>query len=177
MKIKELTVSLNKKVAENYVSKGVSVSVTVDIEEGDDRDKEYLALSSWCAAKISGTLKAHGALPSQTEPALRNTPQPTPKQTTAPQPSGDLTFPVESITVDIKGGKRYAKAKGGNFKMYGVNVWDEVAAMPPLEWNLQEMDGAEFPMEPGVVAIYIEKAITTKDGVEKMVPDKVTGWA
>ena len=175
MKLKELTVSLSKKVSENYDSKGVSVSVTVDLEEGDDRDAEYLALASWCAAKIGGTLKAHGALPSQTEPVLRNTPQPTPQQTTTPT-SGDLSFPVDTLSVEVKGGKRYVKAKGGPFVMYGVNVWPEVLVLPPLEWDAETLDGADYPAPAGLTAIYIEKAIT-KDGVEKMVPDKVTGWA
>ena len=72
MKLKELTVMLTKKVSENYDSKGVSVGLAVTLEEGDDKDKEYAALVSWCAEKIAGTLKAHGALPSQ--PVLPNTP-------------------------------------------------------------------------------------------------------
>ena len=68
------------------------------------------------------------------------------------------------------------KAKGGNFKMYGVNVWPEVLAMPPLEWDAETLDGADYPAPTGLTAIYIEKAIE-KDGEQKMVPDKVTGWA
>ena len=174
MKPKELTVMLTKKVSENYDSKGVSVGLTVTLEEGDDKDMEYAALVSWCAEKIAGTLKAHGALPSQ----LANTPKaPTaPKAATLPQPSGDKTFVVETLSVEVKGGKRYVKAKGGNFKMYGVNVWPEVLALPPLEWNADDLDGADYPAPTGLTAIYIEKAIE-KDGEQKMVPDKVTGWA
>jgi len=181
MKIKELTVMLSKKVSENYDSKGVSVSVTVDLEEGDDRDAEYLALASWCAAKINGTLKAHGALPSQTEPVLRDAPvakKPPvaqPAQQPTPQ-SGDLTFPVETLSVEVKGGKRYVKAKGGNFKVYGVNVWPEVLALPPLEWDLETLDGADYNAPAGLTAIYVEKEIVGKQGEPKWVPDKVTGW-
>ena len=178
MEIKELTVSLSKKVSENYDSKGVSVSVTVDLEEGDDRDAEYLALASWCAAKINGTLKAHGALPSQTEPVLRDAPKKAPPRTTQKEVGNDdLTFVVETLSVDIKGGKRYMKAKGGHFSKYGVNVWEEVAAMPPLEWDLETLDGADYNAPAGLTAIYVEKEIVGKQGEPKWVPDKVTGWA
>ena len=180
MKIKELTVSLSKKVSENYDSKGVSVSVTVDLEEGDDKDKEYLALASWCAAKISGTLKAHGAVSSQ--PTTPVPPEASVAQRTQPTPqtSGDLSFPVETLSVEVKGGKRYVKAKGGPFVMYGVNVWPEILKLPPLEWSeeyVEGLDGADYDAIKGLTAIYIEKAITTKDGAEKMVPDKIVGWA
>ena len=170
MKLKELTVMLTKKVSENYDSKGVTVGQTITLEEGDDKDIEYAALVSWCGEKIAGTLKAHGALPSQ--PVLANTP----KAPTTPQPSGDKTFVVETLSVEVKGGKRYTKAKGGIFTRYGVNVWPEVLAMPPLEWNADDLDGADYPAPTGLTAIYIEKAIE-KDGEQKMVPDKVTGWA
>ena len=175
MKLKELTVTLNKKVSdENYGSKGVSVGLTVSLEEGDDQNIEYAAAVSWCAEKIAGTLKAHGAIPSPTAP-------PKPVLATQPQQSGLLdstakTFVVETLSVEIKGGKRYVKAKGGNFKMYGVNVWPEVLALPPLEWNADELDGSDLPAPAGLTAIYTEKAIE-KDGEQKMVPDKVTGWA
>ncbi len=181
MKIKELTVMLSKKVSdENYGSKGVTVGLTVDLEEGDDKDMEYAALSSWCAAKIGGTLKAHGALESQ--PVLRDAPvakkPPVAQDVQQPQQSGLLdstakTFAVETLSVEVKGGKRYVKAKGGNFKMYGVNVWPEVLEMPPLEWIADELDGADYPAPTGLTAIYIEK---TLDG-GKVVPDKIVGWA
>ena len=190
MEIKELTVSLSKKVSKDYDSKGVSVSVTVDLKEGDDKDAEYAALASWCAAKIGGTLKAHGALPSETAPEGpwlkdmdKKAPQPGRVAQIAPaQPDdgvvkGPLTFAVETLSVEVKGGKRYTKAKGGHFVMYGVNVWPEVLALPPLEWDAETLDGADYDAPKGLTAIYTEKAITTKDGVEKMVPDKVTGWA
>ena len=174
MKLKELTVMLTKKVSENYDSKGVSVGLTVTLEEGDDKDMEYAALVSWCAEKIAGTLKAHGALPSPASP---------PKKATPPQPqqsglleSTSKTFVVETLSVEVKGGKRYTKAKGGIFTRYGVNVWPEVLALPPLEWNADDLDGADYPAPTGLTAIYIEKAIE-KDGEQKMVPDKVTGWA
>ena len=183
-KLKEITVSISRKLSDdNYGSFGVQAAITLEVDEGEDKDELYAASASWLSAKVAGTHKSHGTLPSQFDPdaSLEHTPKPA-KPTPVPagavaQPTdgvvaGELTFPVESITVDIKGGKRYAKAKGGRFTMYGVNVWDEVLLLPPLEWKLQEMDGAEFPMEPGVVAIYVEK---TLDG-GKVVPDKVVGW-
>jgi len=115
-------------------------------------------------------------LPTQpTAPVAKKPPVAQSAQQT-PQPAGDLTFVVETLSVDIKGGKRYMKAKGGHFSKYGVNVWEEVAAMPPLEWDLETLDGADYNAPAGLTAIYIEKAITTKDGVEKMVPDKVVAW-
>jgi len=64
------------------------------------------------------------------------------------------------------------KAKGGHFKMYGVNVWEEVAAMPPLEWDLATLDGADYAAPEGLTAIYVEKTLDSG----KVVPDKVTGW-
>jgi len=175
MKIKELTVMLSKKVSdENYGSKGVTVGLTVDLEEGDDKDMEYAALSSWCAAKIGGTLKAHGAISSQ--PVLRDAPvaKTAPVAQDAQQQQSDSTaktFVVETLSVEVKSGKRYVKAKGGNFKMYGVNVWPELLEMPPLQWIADELDGADYPAPTGLTAIYVEK---TLDG-GKVVPDKVTG--
>ena len=179
MKLKELTVMLSKKVSdENYGSKGVSVGLTVSLEEGDDPNVEYASAASFCAEKIAGTLKAHGAIPSQ--PDAPKAPV-APVAKTAPvaqdaQQSDTKTFVVETLSVEVKGGKRYTKAKGGNFKMYGVNVWPEVLALPPLEWDAEQLDGADYPAPTGLTAIYTEKAIE-KDGEQKMVPDKVTGWA
>ena len=55
-------------------------------------------------------------------------------------------------------------------------VFAHTSDVRPLEWNADELDGADYPAPAGLTAIYIEKAITTKDGVEKMVPDKVIAW-
>jgi len=171
-KVKEIRIAMSRKISDdNYGSFGVQGEIFLVLEEGEDKDEMWAYGTSWLSSKLAGTHKAHGTVSSQPK-------EKKPVLPAQPQQSGLLdsttkTFPVESITVDIKGGKRYAKAKGGSFKMYGVNVWDEVAAMPPLEWNLQEMDGAEFTMEPGVVAIYVEKTLDSG----KVVPDKVTGWA
>lgn len=89
--------------------------------------------------------------------------------------STSKTFPVETISVNVYNGKKYAKAKGGNFAQYGVNVWPEVLGQPPLELDLDELDHAEYPVQAGVTAIYVEKP--HKDDPNKMVPDKVIGWA
>ena len=172
--LKELNVTMSRKEwSDDAGSLGVTVGIVLEVGD-EDKDEVYAGAISWVSAKIDGTLKAHGRIASPTEP---------PKKATAPQPqqSGLLddtskTFVVETLSVEIKGGKRYVKAKGGNFKRYGVNVWKEVLALPPLELNIDELDGSDFPAPPGLTAIYIEKAIE-KDGEQKMVPDKVTGWA
>ncbi len=98
-----------------------------------------------------------------------------------PQQSGLLddtakTFVVETLSVEVKGGKRYVKAKGGPFVMYGVNVWEEIRKLPPLEWDedyVNGLEGAEYSAPTGLTAIYVEKTLDSG----KVVPDKVTGWA
>ena len=168
MKLKELTVSMKRtEWSEETGSMGIDVGVMLSVDEGEDKNEVYAAAISWLSEKISGTLKAHGKLPSPTAP---------PKRAEVVQPSGDKTFIVETLSVEVKGDKRYTKAKGGIFTRYGVNVWPEVLALPPLEWNADDLDGADYPAPTGLTAIYIEKAIE-KDGEQKMVPDKVTGWA
>ena len=184
MKIKELTVMLSKKVSdENYGSKGVTVGLTVDLEDGDDKDMEYAALSSWCAAKIGGTLKAHGALESQVlrdapkkatvakaAPVAQSAQQPA-KTGPAPTPaSNEDVFDVDSISIGFMpdGVTKTAKAKGGKWTKYGVKVWDEVLALPPLEWDLQELDVAEYGPPKGLKAMVL--MMDNK-------PKKVTGWA
>jgi len=174
-KLKELTVSISRKVSDdNYGSFGVQASITLEVEEGEDKDVLYAASTSWLSEKIAGTHKAHGTMPSQpaTAGAVAK-----PASVAQPQQSGLLddtakTFEVETLSVEVKGGKRYMKAKGGNFKRYGVNVWEEVAAMPPLEWDLATLDGADYAAPKGLTAIYVEKTLDSG----KVVPDKVTGW-
>ena len=189
--LKELTVSISRKVSDdNYGSFGVQASITLEVEEGEDKDVLYAASASWLSEKIAGTHKAHGTVSSQpatpvpagavAKPAsvAQHAQQSTPKATPQPQQSGLLddtskTFVVETLSVEIKGGKRYVKAKGGNFNVYGVNVWPEVLAMPPLEWDAETLDGADYPAPQGLTAIYVEKTLDSG----KVVPDKVTGWA
>ena len=170
MKLKELTVTLNKKVTdENFCSKGVSVGLTVSLEEGDDHNVEYAAAVSWCAEKIAGTLKAHGAIPSPTAP-----PKPAPVAKSAPvaqdaqQLVDEDTFVAETITVEYTpGGEKRAKVKGGRWLKYGVTCWPEVLKMPPLEWDLDALDAADYPVSAGVTAIVM--MLDDK-------PKKVTGW-
>ena len=165
-KIKELTVLLSKKVSDdNYGSKSVTAGLTVALEDGDDKDVEYAALASWCAEKIGGTLKAHGALPSQTEP---------PKKAAAPVatggaiPDAEDVFTAETITVEYTpGGEKRAKIKGGRWKKYGVMCWPEVLALPPLEWDLDALDATDYPVPAGVQAIVL--MVDDK-------PKKVVGW-
>ncbi len=125
--------------------------------------------------KLDALRKAYEAYHAPSAPTMPVAPsvaqhaqQPTPAQ----QPAGDKTFVVETLSVSIMDEKRYMKAKGGRFSKYGVNVWEEVAAMPPLEWDLELLDGADYPAPAGLTAIYSEK--TADSG--KVVPDKVTAW-
>lgn len=192
-KLKEITVSISRKLSDdNYGSFGVQAAITLEVEEGENKDELYLASASWLSEKVAGTHKAHGTLSSQS--MLDDPPAPVPPVKTiaaTPVPAGavaktaqptdgvvagELTFVVETLSVEAKGGKRYVKAKGGNFNVYGVNVWPEVLALPPIEWVADELDGADYPAPAGLTAIYVEKEIVGKQGEPKFVPDKVTGW-
>ena len=193
-KVKEIRIGMSRKISDdNYGSMGVQGEIFLILEDDDDKDEMWAYGTSWLSAKLTGTHKAHGTLASQPEkthgavkPVFKKdaVAKPAPVAQDAQQPSlpadgvvaGELTFPVETLSVDIKGGKRYMKAKGGHFTMYGVNVWKEVAALPPLEWDLEALDGADYPAPTGLTAIYSEKTIVKDDGTEKVVPDKVTAW-
>ena len=86
-------------------------------------------------------------------------------------PTGDDdVFDVESIVIEMMpdGVTRTAKAKGGKWTKYGVKVWDEVLALPPLEWDLQQLDVADYGPPKGLKAI-----VMMAEGK----PRKVTGWA
>ena len=175
-KLKEITVSISRKMSDdNYGSFGVQAAITLEVEEGEDKNELYAASASWLSAKVAGTHKSHGTMTSQ--PAATLPPSGKVVQQAQPQQSGLLddttkTFVVETLSVEVKGGKRYVKAKGGNFKVYGVNVWPEVLALPPLEWDAETLDGADYPAPTGLTAIYVEKTLDSG----KVVPDKVTAW-
>ena len=194
------TTKLSVETGKNKWQTAGGDTITARVEVGSEADPEavFNATREWlkqlAVEANEATLKtlnkaykayhqpvAHGALPSETEPVLRDAPvaKTAPVAQPAQQPtpqSGDLTFPVETLSVEVKGGKRYVKAKGGNFKVYGVNVWPEVLALPPLEWDLETLDGADYNAPAGLTAIYVEKEIVGKQGEPKWVPDKVTGW-
>jgi len=154
----------------------IAPEMTVSVGSEDDFEEQAAALEAHLSAWIGKYLKPieeHYTAPSVAQHAQQSTPKATPQ----PQQSGLLdstskTFVVETLSVSITGGKRYMKAKGGHFKMYGVNVWEEVAAMPPLEWDLATLDGADYAAPEGLTAIYVEKTLDSG----KVVPDKVTGW-
>ncbi len=172
--LKEITVSISRKMSDdNYGSFGVQAAITLEVEEGEDKDVLYAASASWLSEKVAGTHKAHGTLESKTAPPKPKTALPPQAQQSGLLDSTSKEFVVETLSVSITGDKRYMKAKGGHFSKFGVNVWEEVAALPPLEWDLATLDGADYPAPEGLTAIYVEK---TLDG-GKVVPDKVTGWA
>ena len=169
-KLQELHVTLSRKTwNDKDGSLGVDVGVVLQVEEGEDKDELYAATMSWLSAKAGGTLKAHGAVSSQPEPVLRDAP---PKAKTGPAPiiaEDEEVFSVDSILIEVMpdGETKTAKAKGGKWTKYGVKVWDEVLALPPLEWDLQELDVAEYGPPAGLTAIVL---------MVEGKPKKVKGW-
>ena len=179
-KLKEITVSISRKLSDdNYGSFGVQAAITLEVAEGEDKDELYLASASWLSEKVAGTHKAHGTLASQPELAtvpagavVKPVAQPaTPvKVGAAPTPASDEDiFDVESIVIEVMpdGVTKTAKAKGGKWTKYGVKVWDEVLALPPLEWDLKALDVAEYGPPKGLQAI-----VMMVDGK----PRKVLEW-
>ena len=183
-KTKEIYVSVSRKISDGeYGSFGAECGILMEVGDEDDRTEVAVAGMSFASARVASTHKAHGTVPSPTEgvkaPVAKPAPVVQPALPSDGVVAGELTFPVETLSVEVKGGKRYVKAKGGHFTMYGVNVWEEIRKLPPLEWDeeyVNGLEGADYNAPNGLTAIYIEKEITTKDGVTKMVPDKVTGW-
>ena len=75
-KLKEITVSISRKLSDdNYGSFGVQAAITLEVAEGEDRDELYTASASWLSAKVAGTHKAHGTLPSPTSAPVAKTAQ------------------------------------------------------------------------------------------------------
>jgi len=159
-KLTEITVSISRKLSDdNYGSFGVQAAITLEVAEGEDKDELYLASASWLSEKVAGTHKAHGTLASPTVPAgavLKAAPQkaPAPVKVGA-APSDEDVFDVESIVIEVMpdGVTKTAKAKGGKWTKYGVKVWDEVLALPPLEWDLKALDVAEYGPPDGLQAV------------------------
>ena len=168
-KLEKITVHYEKKVSDgNYGSVAAGMFADLILEEGDDKNEVASAGYKWIRGQVEEQLDIP---PASEQPATvaHNTEH-------AGMLEGNAkTFPVETISVNVYNGKKYAKAKGGNFAQYGVNVWPEVLSQPPLELDLEQLDPAEYPVQAGVTAIYVEKP--HKDDPNKMVPDKVTGWA
>ena len=163
-KLKEITVSISRKLSDdNYGSFGVQAGITLEAAEGEDKDELYAASASWLSAKVAGTHKAHGAMPSPTSaPVAKTAQQPTlpagavVKTGPAPVASDDEDiFNVDTIMVEFMpdGVTKSAKAKGGRWSKYGVRVWPEVLALPPLEWDLDSLDAAEYPVPKGLQAV------------------------
>ena len=158
-KLKEITVSISRKLSDdNYGSFGVQAGITLEVAEGEDKDELYAASASWLSAKVAGTHKAHGTLASQPVVPVR-TPIPqgaVVKTGPAPVASDDEDiFNVDTIMVEFMpdGVTKSAKAKGGRWSKYGVKVWPEVLALPPLEWDLDSLDAAEYPVPKGLQAV------------------------
>ena len=157
-KLKEITVSISRKLSDdNYGSFGVQAAITLEVAEGEDKDELYAASASWLSAKVAGTHKAHGTMPSQ--PTAKPTPVPAGAVVkTGPAPvatEDEDIFDVDTIMVEFMpdGVTKSAKAKGGRWSKYGVKVWPEVLALPPLEWDLQQTDVAEYPVPKGLQAV------------------------
>jgi len=187
-KLKEITVSISRKLSDdNYGSFGVQAAITLEVGEGEDKDELYLASASWLSEKVAGTHKAHGTLASQPElvtqdahekmpippvakkpPVAQSAQQPTPVKVGA-APSDEDVFDVESIVIKVMpdGVTKTAKAKGGKWTKYGVKVWDEVLALPPLEWDLPQLDVGEYGVPKGLQAIVM---------MQEGKPRKVTAW-
>ena len=171
-KVKEIRIGMSRKVSDdNYGSMGVQGEIFLVLEDDDDKDEMWAFGTSWLSAKLAGTHKAHGTVSSQPEPpVLRDAPTKT-KTGPAPTPaSNEDIFDVDSIVIEVMpdGVTKTAKAKGGKWTKYGVKVWDEVLALPPLEWDLQELDVAEYGPPKGLKAIVM--MVDDK-------PRKITGWA
>jgi len=172
-KLSEITVSISRKVSDdNYGSFGVQASITLEVEEGEDKDVLYAASTSWLSEKIAGTHKAHGTMPSQPAPAgAVAKPASVAQHSVAggvPQADDVDVFTAETITVEYTpGGEKRAKVKGGKWKKYGVVCWPEVLALPPLEWELDALDAADYNVPAGVQAV----ALMVDDK-----PKKIIGW-
>jgi len=160
-KLKEITVSISRKISDdNYGSFGVQAAITLEVDEGEDKNELYAASASWLSEKVAGTHKAHGTLSSEPSQKAKVAHTPVPsgavaKQLpTSAQPDEDDVFTVESITIEYMpdGVTKSAKAKGGRWKKYGVKVWPEVLLLPPLEWVLDELDSGEYPAPKGLTA-------------------------
>ena len=186
--ITDITVTVSRKLSDNnYGSGEASLSIGESIADATvDVEAEFNKLYAWaakeCAAKVvelvgHNTPSTKPVVESKQPQSLTQDNKTVVTQHTGMLESTSKTFPVDTITVDVKSGKKYVKAKGGSFVQYGVNVWPEVLALPPLEWDVEELAPTEIPAPAGLTAIYSEKEITTKDGDKKLVPDKVTGWA
>ena len=165
--LKELNVTMSRKEwSDDAGSLGVTVGIVLEVGD-EDKDEVYAGAISWVSAKIDGTLKAHGRVPSPTEPPKKTAAPVAPSAPTAPTEDEDV-FTAETITVEYTpGGDKRAKIKGGKWKKYGVMCWKEVLALPPLEWDLDTLGAADYPVPAGVQAIAL-----LVDGK----PKKIVGW-
>ena len=172
-KVTELRIGMSRKISDdNYGSMGVQGEIFLILEDDDDKDEMWAYGTSWLSAKLAGTHKAHGTLDSQPELPKGAVLKEAPKAKTGPAPvvqDDEDVFDVDSIVVEVMpdGVTKTAKAKGGKWTKYGVKVWDEVLALPPLEWNLQVLDVGEYGPPKGLQAIVLMSG-------DK--PKKVTAW-
>ena len=67
-KAKEITIRMSRKTSDdNYGSFGVEGEIILEFEKDDDKDEMWAYGTSWLSAKLAGTHKAHGTVPSPTE--------------------------------------------------------------------------------------------------------------
>ena len=171
-KLSEITVSISRKLSDdNYGSFGVQAAITLEVEEGEDKDVLYAASASWLSEKVAGTHNAHGTLASQPEAKPTPVPvgavaKPAPVAQVAQQAVSQVlsnvsqdedVFNVDTIMVEFMpdGVTKSAKAKGGRWSKYGVKIWPEVLALPPLEWDLEATDAGEYPAPTGLQAVVL----------------------
>lgn len=176
-KIVQVSVSYERKISDGqYGSVGGFFSVTADVALEADPEVALDATFAWVKKAAVRNMKtsfdgiarkdAPAALPRQAPPAAPPAAQPA----TAPAPAETYeVFAVDTIAIEFApNGEKRAKAKGGKYVKFGVIVWPEVLALPPLEWVVDDLDAIEYGVPAGVSA-----KVLLVDGK----PKKVVGWA
>lgn len=169
MKITEITVNYSRKMwRDKFGTVGGDFGATATVEEGEDPADAHNALYEYvkqvAVRNLRESFDKMVEKPAQTPQEAPRTPQPTSGSNGAEYDE----FPVETLSVEFTpSGDRRMKAKGGRWKKFGVTVWPEVAALEPLEWDLDTLDAADYPAPPG---------LTAKALMEDGSPKKVVEW-
>ncbi len=152
---KEITVNVERKKTDgNYGSYGVSMGATINVPANENPEELARALDAYLTAEVSFSMQTKKDAMVVEEPVAKSAPVAQEVRT----PIGDDgeeydIFDVTSIVVEYSpGGEKRAKAKGGKWAKFGVMVWHEVLALPPLEWDLTELDAVEVPAPVGLKA-------------------------
>jgi len=148
----------------------IAPEMTVSVGPTDDFEAKAAELEAYISAWIGKYLKPIEEHYAPENPVLHDAPvaPKAPVAQDAQQLVDEDTFVAETITVEYTpGGEKRAKVKGGRWLKYGVTCWPEVLKMPPLEWDLDALDAADYPVSAGVTAIVM--MLDDK-------PKKVTEW-